>query len=97
MEKQRISWNWTDMIEVSLVVADVKSMISVGLSTMSLVGLNLEQVASRRKQIRILCIGLGGGSLPLFLAHNLPGTYNFCQLQYKVSQLALVTSFRINL
>jgi hypothetical protein len=58
-----------------LVIADVKSMLSVGLTTMSLAGYSLEQVTQRSRDMRILCIGLGGGSLPLFLAHNLPGKY----------------------
>ncbi|CAM6089614.1 unnamed protein product [Calypogeia fissa] len=51
----------------------VKSMISAGLSAVSLSGLDLQRVHSGYEKIRILCIGLGGGSLPLFLAHNLPG------------------------
>jgi hypothetical protein len=53
--------------------ADVKSMISAGLSAVSLCGLDLQRVYNGYQKIRILCIGLGGGSLPLFLAHNLPG------------------------
>ncbi|CAM6096000.1 unnamed protein product [Calypogeia fissa] len=48
-------------------------MISAGLSAVSLSGLDLQRVHSGYEKIRILCIGLGGGSLPLFLAHNLPG------------------------
>lgn len=57
------------------VIADVKSMLSVGLSTISLAGYNLDQVTHRTRNMRILCVGLGGGSLPLFLAHNLPGMH----------------------
>jgi hypothetical protein len=55
------------------VLADVKSMLSVGLATVSLGGLKIEQVANGTTKMRVLCVGLGGGSLPLFLAHNLPG------------------------
>jgi hypothetical protein len=51
----------------------VKSMLSVGLATVSLGGLKIEQVANGTTKMRVLCVGLGGGSLPLFLAHNLPG------------------------
>ncbi|KAJ7567759.1 hypothetical protein O6H91_01G005700 [Diphasiastrum complanatum] len=48
-------------------------MVAVGLSTVSIGGLNLELVRKGVQQMRVLCIGLGGGSLPLFLAQNLPG------------------------
>ncbi|KAL2651772.1 hypothetical protein R1flu_019900 [Riccia fluitans] len=51
----------------------VKSLISCGLTALSLGGLDLKPVVSGLRQIRILCIGLGGGTLPLFLAHNLQG------------------------
>ena len=48
-------------------------MISVGLASVNCGGLDLEYVARGMKQMRCLCIGLGGGSLPLFLANKLQG------------------------
>lgn len=51
----------------------LKSMVSVGLSSISCAGLNLDLVSKGQSEMRCLCIGLGGGSLPLFLAHKLKG------------------------
>ncbi|BBN10926.1 hypothetical protein MPTK1_5g07620 [Marchantia polymorpha subsp. ruderalis] len=51
----------------------VKSLISAGLAAVSFAGLDVELVATGLQKMRILCIGLGGGTLPLFLAHYLPG------------------------
>ncbi|KAG6547958.1 hypothetical protein Mapa_010779 [Marchantia paleacea] len=51
----------------------VKSLISVGLAAVSFAGLDVRLVATGLHKMRILCIGLGGGTLPLFLVHNLPG------------------------
>lgn len=65
----------------------LKTAVSAGLSFASLAGLDLTQEAPSqqsdsasdqsksfsKRQLRVLCIGLGGGSLPLFLVHHLPG------------------------
>ncbi|KAG0568054.1 hypothetical protein KC19_7G182900 [Ceratodon purpureus] len=70
----------------------VKSMLSVGLTTMSLASYSLEQVTHRSMDMRILCIGLGGGSLPLFLAHNLPGaTLDVVEIDGAVIEAAIET------
>uniref|UniRef100_A0A7I4B0K6 PABS domain-containing protein n=1 Tax=Physcomitrium patens TaxID=3218 RepID=A0A7I4B0K6_PHYPA len=70
----------------------VKSMLSVGLSTISLAGYNLDQVTHRTRNMRILCVGLGGGSLPLFLAHNLPGaTLDVVEIDGSVIEAAVET------
>ncbi|KAI5066270.1 hypothetical protein GOP47_0018894 [Adiantum capillus-veneris] len=53
----------------------LKSMVSVGLSSINCAGLNLELVAQGKSKMRCLCIGLGGGSLPLFLANKLQGCF----------------------
>ncbi|CAK9192328.1 unnamed protein product [Sphagnum troendelagicum] len=67
----------------------VKSMLSVGLATVSLGGLKIEQVANGTTKMRILCVGLGGGSLPLFLAHNLPGaTVEVVEIDHTVIEAA---------
>ena len=48
-------------------------MISVGLASLKCSGLDLDHIALRKKQVKCLCIGLGGGSLPLFLANKIQG------------------------
>ena len=48
-------------------------MISVGLASIACCDYNLKKVASGKEKMRILCIGHGGGSLPLFLASKLQG------------------------
>lgn len=53
----------------------LKSMVSIGLATVSCAGLDLELVAEGKKQMQTLCIGLGGGSLPLFLVNKMPGCF----------------------
>lgn len=61
------------LIQESDLFADLKSMVSVGLSSVSCAGLNLELVAKGLNEMKCLCIGLGGGSLPLFLTNQLQG------------------------
>lgn len=54
--------------------ADVKSMISTGLATISSCNCDLMKNAIHGKQnMNILCIGHGGGSIPLFLASEIRG------------------------
>uniref|UniRef100_A0A251TAN8 Uncharacterized protein n=1 Tax=Helianthus annuus TaxID=4232 RepID=A0A251TAN8_HELAN len=52
---------------------DRKSMISAGLTSLSC---NCDMLSSvyRKTSMKVLCIGHGGGSLPLFLACKIPGT-----------------------
>lgn len=57
--------------------ADVKSMISTGLTTFASCNYELMKNAILGKQnLNVLCIGHGGGSVPLFLASEIPGCYN---------------------
>ncbi|GFP83415.1 hypothetical protein PHJA_000484900 [Phtheirospermum japonicum] len=57
-----------------LAIPYVKSMISVGLSTISSCNSDLVKNAVDGKQnLNILCIGQGGGSIPLFLASKIRG------------------------
>ena len=58
-------------IECSL--ADVKSMVSTGLATVASCNYDIINALQGRKTMRILCIGHGGGSLPLFLASKIQG------------------------
>lgn len=53
----------------------LKSMASIGLASVSCAGLDLEHIAKGEKQMRCLCVGLGGGSLPLFLANKMQGCF----------------------
>ena len=56
-----------------LIVTDLKSMVSVGLTSLAASKYDLTSAAIGKKQMRILCIGHGGGSLPLFLANHILG------------------------
>ncbi|KAM1232288.1 hypothetical protein ACFX13_042861 [Malus domestica] len=51
----------------------LKSMIAAGLATIASCNYNLMNAVTGTGNIRILCIGHGGGSLPLFLASKLQG------------------------
>lgn len=58
---------------VCLHFADLKSMVSVGLSTIASCGYDIINAVHGKKTMNILCIGHGGGSLPLFLASRIKG------------------------
>ncbi|XP_015887778.3 uncharacterized protein LOC107422795 isoform X2 [Ziziphus jujuba] len=54
-----------------LAVPYLKSMVSVGLATIASCNFDLTNAVNGKKNMRILCIGHGGGSLPLFLASKI--------------------------
>ncbi|OVA10884.1 hypothetical protein BVC80_8879g27 [Macleaya cordata] len=56
-----------------LAVPYLKSMVSVGLTTIASCNYDLMGAIYGGKPMHILCIGHGGGSLPLFLASKIPG------------------------
>lgn len=56
-----------------LAVPYLKSMVSVGLTSLAASKYDLTSAAIGKKQMRILCVGHGGGSLPLFLANHILG------------------------
>ncbi|XP_050941996.1 uncharacterized protein LOC103483547 isoform X2 [Cucumis melo] len=56
-----------------LAVPYLKSMISVGLTTIASCGYDLLNAIRGKQILNILCIGHGGGSLPLFLASKIQG------------------------
>ncbi|XP_023922822.2 uncharacterized protein LOC112034246 [Quercus suber] len=56
-----------------LAVPYLKSMVSVGLSTIASCGYDIINAVHGKKTMNILCIGHGGGSLPLFLASKIKG------------------------
>ncbi|KAF6156414.1 hypothetical protein GIB67_009072 [Kingdonia uniflora] len=56
-----------------LAVPYLKSMISVGLATIASSNFNFMNAVHGEKPLRVLCIGHGGGSLPLFLASKIHG------------------------
>lgn len=53
--------------------ADVKSMLSAGLASIASCNYDLKCAISGKKTMNILCIGHGGGTLPLFLADKIKG------------------------
>uniref|UniRef100_M1BFQ0 Uncharacterized protein n=1 Tax=Solanum tuberosum TaxID=4113 RepID=M1BFQ0_SOLTU len=57
-----------------LAVPYVKSMVSAGLATIASCKFDLESAVCGRKPMKILCIGHGGGSIPLFLASKIQGS-----------------------
>nr|DAD20048.1 TPA_asm: hypothetical protein HUJ06_021511 [Nelumbo nucifera] len=56
-----------------LAVPYLKSMISVGLATLLSCHYDITSAVQGKKNMNILCIGHGGGSLPLFLATKIQG------------------------
>ncbi|KAL9232944.1 hypothetical protein vseg_008002 [Gypsophila vaccaria] len=52
---------------------DVKSMVAAGLTALSTCNFDLANAVSGNRKLRVLCIGHGGGSLPLFLASKIQG------------------------
>ncbi|XP_027364029.1 uncharacterized protein LOC113871253 [Abrus precatorius] len=56
-----------------LAVPYVKSMISAGLTTVASCNFDITSALQGKKNMHILCIGHGGGSLPLFLASKIRG------------------------
>lgn len=52
---------------------DLKSMVSTGLATIASSNYDLVSAAHGKKTMNILCIGHGGGTLPLFLASKIQG------------------------
>ncbi|KAL3507512.1 hypothetical protein ACH5RR_032894 [Cinchona calisaya] len=56
-----------------LAVPYVKSMISAGLATITSCNYDLSSAVCGKKIMNILCIGHGGGSIPLFLASKIQG------------------------
>ncbi|GLJ53861.1 hypothetical protein SUGI_1150150 [Cryptomeria japonica] len=53
----------------------VKSMISTGLTTLASTSFDLRHAISGSQKMRILCIGSGGGTIPLFLASKIKGAF----------------------
>lgn len=70
MFRFRREWNFDGL---SFDFSDLKSMLSVGLASIACCDYNLKKVANGKETMRVLCIGHGGGSLPLFLASKLQG------------------------
>ncbi|KAK4266214.1 hypothetical protein QN277_027169 [Acacia crassicarpa] len=56
-----------------LAVPYLRSMVSVGLATIASCEYDIVSVLQGKKPMHILCIGHGGGSLPLFLASKIQG------------------------
>ncbi|CAJ2677452.1 unnamed protein product [Trifolium pratense] len=56
-----------------LAVPYLKSMVSAGLTSVASCNFDITSTLQGKKNMRILCIGHGGGSLPLFLASKIQG------------------------
>ncbi|KAL1330312.1 hypothetical protein AAHE18_12G101600 [Arachis hypogaea] len=56
-----------------LAVPYLKSMVSSGLTTLASCNYEINSALQGKKNMHILCIGHGGGSLPLFLASKIQG------------------------
>ncbi|WOL05764.1 hypothetical protein Cni_G14495 [Canna indica] len=56
-----------------LAVPYLKSMVSAGLTTLATLGYDIFGAATGKSSMKVLCIGHGGGSLPLFLASKIRG------------------------
>lgn len=61
------------LFDLIMSFADLKSMVSAGLASMSSCNYDLKSAVFGKKNMNILCIGHGGGSLPLFLASTILG------------------------
>lgn len=58
----------------NLCFADVKSMVSAGLVSLASSDIDLMKDAIHGdRKMNVLCIGHGGGSIPLFLANKIRG------------------------
>lgn len=53
----------------------VKSMVSIGLTALASTNFDLKSAVSGKQKMRILCIGNGGGTIPLFLASKIKGAH----------------------
>jgi hypothetical protein len=71
---------------------DVKSMVSVGLTALASSSFDLLQAVLGKKSMNILCIGHGGGTIPLFLASKIKGNFAFATLMIPKSKLDLTKS-----
>ena len=63
---------------------DLKSMVSAGLAAMASCGYDLASAARGEKAMRTLCVGHGGGSLPLFVASKIQGVRALASLVFGV-------------
>ncbi|KAH9618724.1 hypothetical protein KSS87_005476 [Heliosperma pusillum] len=70
-------------------------MVAVGLTTLSTCNYDLPKAVSGNRKLRVLCVGHGGGSLPLFLASKIQGAdlSSLLQVVLTCSQLHLAIQF----
>lgn len=66
-----------DSVLISNILADTKSMVVAGLTALSSTDYDLRTAITGKQTMRVLCIGHGGGSLPLFLASKIQGRVAF--------------------
>lgn len=66
-------WLLDDSVLISDILADTKSMVAAGLTALSSTDYDLKTAISGQQTMRVLCIGHGGGSIPLFIASKIQG------------------------
>lgn len=61
------------MFNLLCCLSDLKSMVSTGLASLASFSYDLIEAVAGKKALNVLCIGHGGGNLPLFLANKIKG------------------------
>lgn len=64
-------------------------MVSVGLATIASSDYDITSAVHGKKSMNILCIGHGGGSLPLFLASKIQGNSAHYFVQFSLIDFSL--------
>ncbi|KAJ0035977.1 hypothetical protein Pint_25154 [Pistacia integerrima] len=85
-----------------LAVPYLKSMVSTGLATIASCNYDLMSAVHGKKTMNILCIGHGGGSLPLFLASKIQGgenslAFSACAFTEEMSHIVAVCFYHFEL
>lgn len=66
-------------------------MVSTGLTALASSGYDLSGAVTGKRSMKILCVGHGGGSLPLFLASKIKGKSIFFACSLNGSVLAYLS------
>ncbi|RWW87449.1 hypothetical protein BHE74_00003725 [Ensete ventricosum] len=65
--------SWLCLSRAAPLRVHLKSMVSAGLTALASSGYDLSGAVTGKRSMKILCVGHGGGSLPLFLASKIKG------------------------
>jgi len=61
------------MFNLLCCLLDLKSMVSAGLASLASSSYDLAGAVAGRRALNVLCLGHGGGNLPLFVASKIKG------------------------